>query len=427
MDSGNVIEIRNVKKSFKVYYDKGFELKERILFHSRNKYELRQVLKGISFDVKKGEAVGLVGKNGCGKSTTLKILNKIVYPDSGTVVVKGRISSLIELGAGFHPDMSGRENIYTNAAIFGLNRKEIDERLDKIITFSELEAYIDNPVRTYSSGMYMRLAFSVAINVDADVLLIDEILGVGDLNFQTKCFNKLMEIKQNGTTIIIVSHSLGQIEKICDRTLWIEDGFVREAGKPEDVHEHYKNSMEDKRQQRIKEEKQKEESQKKEIVEKQEILPDFCSKNARRYGNKKMEITDINLENLDGMKKNRFTRDENIVIKFCIDSKHNDEMVNIAFRLIREDGITCYASDYATKKHFELGTTKNFYHINEKKEGKIVIENRRQLISGSYFIDFVISREGIEVYDEICRAKEFEIEGEAEGIGVVELNTEWQL
>ena len=221
IDKENAIEVRNVTKQFKVYYDKGSELKEKMLFWNRNKFEYRKVLDDVSFSVKKGEAIGLVGRNGCGKSTTLKLLTRIIYPNSGEIEMRGRVSSLIELGAGFHPDMSGRENIYTNAAIFGLTKKEIDAKLDDIITFSELEQYIDNPVRTYSSGMYMRLAFAVAINVDADVLLIDEILAVGDANYQAKCFNKLREIKAEGTTIVIVSHSLGQIEQICDRSIWI--------------------------------------------------------------------------------------------------------------------------------------------------------------------------------------------------------------
>ena len=180
-----------------------------------------EILHDINFEIRNTEKIAVVGRNGCGKSTTLKLLTKILKPNSGTVKVEGRVSSLIELGAGFHPDMSGRENIYINATIFGLKKEEIDERLEEIIRFSELEEYIDNPVRTYSSGMYMRLAFSVAIIVDADVLLIDEILGVGDVNFQAKCFQKLQEIKAEGTTIVIVSHSMGQIDQICDRCIWI--------------------------------------------------------------------------------------------------------------------------------------------------------------------------------------------------------------
>ncbi len=239
MNPENAIEVRNVTKAFKIYPDKGNTMKERVLFSSRRRYEMREVLKGISFDVKKGEAIGLIGHNGCGKSTTLKLLTKIMYPNSGTIEMNGRVSSLLELGAGFHPDMSGRDNIYINAAIFGLTKKEIDARLDSIIDFSELQEFIDNPVRTYSSGMYMRLAFSVAINVDADILLIDEILTVGDAAFQAKCFNRLREIKSEGTTIVIVSHSLDQIEQICERSIWIHDGVIREEGAPRDVDPKY--------------------------------------------------------------------------------------------------------------------------------------------------------------------------------------------
>lgn len=235
----NAIVVRDVHKSFKVYFDKGFSLKERFLSRKRNRFEDRLVLKGVNLEVQKGEAVGLIGKNGSGKSTLLKLLTRIMYPSLGEIIIDGRVSSLIELGAGFHPDMSGRENIYINASIFGLTRCEINRRIQKIIDFSELEEYIDTPVRTYSSGMYMRLAFSVAINVDADILLIDEILAVGDAGFQSKCFGKLREIKANGTTIVIVSHSLAQIEQICDRSVWLNDGVIELDGSPCDVHSRY--------------------------------------------------------------------------------------------------------------------------------------------------------------------------------------------
>ena len=222
MKNENSIELVNVKKKFKIYADKGNSMKDKMLFWKRNRYEDHWVLDDISFSIQKGEAVGLIGRNGCGKSTTLKLINKIMYPTDGKVKVNGRVSSLLELGAGFHPDMTGRENIYTNASIFGMTKKEIDEKIDDIIAFSELDEYIDNPVRTYSSGMYMRLGFSVAINVRADILLIDEILAVGDMSFQKKCFKRLKEIKNAGTTIVIVSHALGQIEQICDRCIWID-------------------------------------------------------------------------------------------------------------------------------------------------------------------------------------------------------------
>ena len=239
MDKDNAIEVKNITKDFKVYYDKGSELKEKMLFWKRNRYEKRHVLNGISFNVKRGEAIGLVGKNGCGKSTTLKMLTKIIYPDSGTIEMRGRVSSLIELGAGFHPDMSGRENIYTNASIFGLTKKEIDARLDDIIAFSELEDFIDNPVRTYSSGMYMRLAFAVAINVDADILLIDEILSVGDEHFQNKCFKKMLELKKQGKTMVFVTHSMESVKRLCDRTIWLYNGKIRMDGDTKEVVEEY--------------------------------------------------------------------------------------------------------------------------------------------------------------------------------------------
>lgn len=249
------IKVTEVTKKFKVYQDKGHTLKEKALFQKRRSYEARSVLNGISFFVEKGEAVGLIGHNGCGKSTTLKLLTRIMYPDSGTVEMHGRVSSLLELGAGFHPDLSGRENIHINAAIFGLTKKEIEKREKAMIAFSELEEFIDNPVRTYSSGMYMRLAFAVAINVEADILLIDEILAVGDANFQEKCFEKLKGLKAQGITIVIVSHSLSQIEQICDRSIWIDGGIVRESGKPETVHEHYLCCMHDRQRERMEAEK----------------------------------------------------------------------------------------------------------------------------------------------------------------------------
>ena len=177
----------------------------------------------------------------------LKMMTKILYPDKGMISIQGRVSSLIELGAGFHPDMSGRENIYTNASIFGLTKREIDKRLQDIIDFSELRDFIDNPVRTYSSGMYMRLAFSVAINVDADVLLIDEILAVGDANFQIKCFNHLRNLKAKGVTIVLVTHDTNTIENFCNKAIWINDGKLMMCDKSSKVVDSYINYMNEKR------------------------------------------------------------------------------------------------------------------------------------------------------------------------------------
>ena len=234
------IKVDHVYKSFDIYYDRANTLKERALFWKRNKRrEKREVLKDITLDIKKGETVALIGVNGSGKSTLLKLMTQIIFPNKGTIETHGKLTSLLELGAGFHPDFSGRENIYFNSSIFGLTRKEIDKRLEQIIEFSELQEFIDNPVRTYSSGMYMRLAFSVAINVDADILLIDEILSVGDQHFQEKCFNKMRELKAEGKTMVFVTHSMESVKNLCDRAVWLSDGVVRMDGDTNAVVDEY--------------------------------------------------------------------------------------------------------------------------------------------------------------------------------------------
>ena len=233
------IDVNHVTKTFKLYSDKPQTLKERLVRGWKNKTEERTVLKDINIEINKGESVALIGVNGSGKSTLLKLMTKIIYPNKGTLKTYGKLTSLLELGAGFHPDFTGRENIYFNAAIFGLTKKEIDDRLQSIIEFSELGDFIDSPVRTYSSGMYMRLAFSVAINVDAEILLIDEILAVGDQHFQDKCFTKLEELAKSKMTIVIVSHSLDSIKKLCNRAIWINEGKVAMDGKCSEVIDEY--------------------------------------------------------------------------------------------------------------------------------------------------------------------------------------------
>ena len=234
------IKVDHVYKSFNIYYDRANTLKERVLFWKRNKRrEKRKILKDINLEIKKGETVALIGVNGSGKSTLLKLMTQIIFPNKGTIETHGKLTSLLELGAGFHPDFSGRENIYFNSSIFGLTKKEIDKRLDQIIEFSELQDFIDNPVRTYSSGMYMRLAFSVAINVDADILLIDEILSVGDQHFQEKCFKKMRELREEGKTMVFVTHSMESVRNLCDRAIWLYDGQVRMDGNTQEVIDEY--------------------------------------------------------------------------------------------------------------------------------------------------------------------------------------------
>ncbi|MBE6127858.1 MAG: ABC transporter ATP-binding protein [Erysipelotrichaceae bacterium] len=235
MNPGNAIEVRNMYKSFKISTDRAGTLKDLLVIRGRKKAKRLEVLNDVSLDIKKGETVALIGTNGSGKSTLLKLMTRIIYPNSGTIETDGKVTSLLELGAGFHQDFTGRENIYFNAAVFGLTEKEINDRLDDIIAFSELEEFIDEPVRTYSSGMYMRLAFSVAINVEADILLIDEILAVGDQHFQEKCYAKLYELKDQGKTIVFVSHDLEVVSELCTRAVWIYKSHIRMDGKPDEV------------------------------------------------------------------------------------------------------------------------------------------------------------------------------------------------
>ena len=438
IDKNNAIEVRDVTKKFKVYLDKGGQLKERLLFKNRNRYEERWVLNGISFSVKKGEAIGLIGHNGCGKSTTLKLLTRIMYPDSGTIEMSGRVSSLIELGAGFHPDMSGRENIYTNAAIFGLTKKEIDERLPEIIEFSEMEPFLDNPVRTYSSGMYMRLAFSVAINVNADILLIDEILAVGDVNFQAKCFNKLREIKAQGTTIVIVSHSMGQIEQICDRSIWIHDGKIKAEGKPRDVHPQYLDFMGQKRQEIAEKENQSKEAVKnKDAVKNQDNqktenreAADGDGKAAqaqaqkeaeqnKRWGNGRARILSVTMRDKDGKDKKVFgTGDQaEIVMKYKVQKDVIDAVFGIG--IFRSDGLQCYGTNTRIEQ---------FDKFDLKKDGEVkVMIEKLNLLPGQYTLDIAIESDDATPVDYFKEAYKFEVFSGIGDVGVVRLDHRWEV
>lgn len=407
MQPENAIEVKNITKNFKVYLDKGHTLKEKTLFSRRRRYEERRVLDGISFDVRKGEAVGLIGHNGCGKSTTLKLLTKIMYPDSGTIQMHGRVSSLIELGAGFHPDMSGRENIYINASIFGLTRREIDERVKDIISFSELEEYIDNPVRTYSSGMYMRLAFAVAINVDADILLIDEILAVGDASFQAKCFHKMREIKAGGTTIVIVSHSLGQIEEICDRSIWIDKGRIRQEGIPREVSRKYTEFMSGHTLHTPKEQLQEREQAS--VVEKHE--PD-------EQEQKPIRIESIRLTDTDGVEKDSFLTGEPAVLECRYEVRGTDkEKVSIELVVLRNDGLECY----------ETNTFREGIALMDLKESGTIYCSipKMNLITGEYWIEMAVRKPDAFPYDYKEKAFRFTVDSADRERGVAKIEHTW--
>src|SRR5215210_847727 len=237
----NAIEVTNVTKVYRRYARKKqfATLKSALLSGSLiqdlQPEETFPALQGVSFTVPKGRTLGVIGRNGSGKSTALKLVAGITKPTTGSVKVNGRISALIDLGAGFHPEISGRENVFINGIMLGLTKREITRRFDEIVEFAELKDFIDAPVKTYSSGMYMRLGFAVAIHVDPDVLLVDEVLAVGDEGFTHKCLDKFGEFKRRGKTILLVTHSLNLVERFCDEALWLDSGRVRGSGDPKRV------------------------------------------------------------------------------------------------------------------------------------------------------------------------------------------------
>jgi ABC-type polysaccharide/polyol phosphate transport system ATPase subunit len=238
------IELKDVSKIYRRYSGRKFAtlksaLLQRSILRDLSPTETFPALQHVSFSVAPGRTYGVVGPNGSGKSTALKLVAGITKPTSGTVTVNGRVSALIELGAGFHPEISGRENVFINGIMLGLTRREITQRFDEIVGFAELEEFIDAPVKTYSSGMYMRLGFAVAINVDPDVLLVDEVLAVGDEGFTHKCLDKFAEFRRHGKTILLVTHSLGLVERFCDEALWLDSGRVRAHGDPRRVIDAY--------------------------------------------------------------------------------------------------------------------------------------------------------------------------------------------
>ena len=231
-DSDIAVRVEGVSKKFRLYKERNQTLKAAMMRGGRATYDDFWALRDVSFEIPTGGVFGLIGQNGSGKSTLLKCMAKILVPEQGRIRVDGKISALLELGAGFHPELSGRENVYLNGSILGLSRRQIDRKFDEIVEFAGLEQFIDTPVKNYSSGMYVRLGFSVAINVDPDVLLVDEVLAVGDEAFQRKCDEKFADLRDAGKTIVVVSHALSTVRTMCDSAAWLEHGVVKEIGTP---------------------------------------------------------------------------------------------------------------------------------------------------------------------------------------------------
>ncbi|ETB64234.1 TPA: ABC transporter ATP-binding protein [Candidatus Nomurabacteria bacterium] len=323
----NAIEVKNISKKFFIPHEKVNTLKGAFvnfvknILH-RNQGEIFNALEGVSFEVKKGEFFGIIGRNGSGKSTLLKILAGIYNPDGGKIKIHGRISPFLELGIGFNPELSGRDNIYLNATVLGLTEKEIDQKFDSIVAFSELERFIDQKLKNYSSGMSVRLAFSVAIHANRDILLMDEVLAVGDSNFQSKCLSEFNRYKDEGKTVILVTHDIGTIQKYCDRAMLLRNGKIEIIGNSEEVGNKYiYQNMSDEEKRIFDEENRLEKIKGNEIIKEQSKEEKIA------------EITNVEFLDKDGKEKNVFETGESIDIK--IDFKINKpvDVINIGIGL----------------------------------------------------------------------------------------------
>lgn len=314
-------------------------------------------LRNVNFELSEGQSVGLLGKNGAGKSTLLKLLAKITRPTSGTIEMHGRLSALIELGSGFHPDLSGRENVYLNGTILGLTRSEINRRFDEIVNFSEIERFIDTPIKRYSSGMVVRLGFAVASCIDPDILLVDEVLAVGDASFRQKCLQRIQTLVQSGTSIIFVSHNLYMVKAVCPTSLYIKAGEVKYSGRTSEAIELYEHDMH-------------EEKARKFMLAGQDVAVDFTELQINR-----VEIVDpINSETA-----NEFCSDRAVEVRIHYKAYRSEDDVNAVVRLVRTDGLTCCM----------VRTGIDNIRIPVRSgEGTIsVIFEPLQLSGGSYYVD----------------------------------------
>jgi ABC-2 type transport system ATP-binding protein len=239
----SAVSVSDVSKMFRLYHERNQSLKSAVMRRRISVHEDFWALKDVSFEVPRGSTFGLIGSNGSGKSTLLKCLAKIFFPEKGTITANGKVAAMLEVVSGFHPELSGRENVFLNGSILGMSRKEVSSKFDDIVQFSGVEQFIDQPVKNYSSGMYVRLGFAVAINVDPDILVVDEVLAVGDAEFQKKCQDKFADFRQRGKTVILVSHSMDTVKDMCDSAAWLKDGTLRAVGPADETVNAYMDSL----------------------------------------------------------------------------------------------------------------------------------------------------------------------------------------
>ena len=427
----SVIEFKNVTKHFKIYQNKNYSLKEKflakVLKRAKLQVQIIDVLKNASFKIEKGETVGIIGENGTGKSTSLKLISNILKPNAGEIIVNGKISSLLEIGVGFQPDLSGRENVYMYGSILGLSKSEIDKKYNSIVEFAELSNFMDTPVKNYSSGMYMRLAFSVAVSVDPDILLVDEVLAVGDANFQKKCLDKIQSFKDEGKTIVFVSHDMGIVKKICDRVIFIKKGGFVIEDTPDRMIGLYMKLLYSSNEEKIELNKEIEEKGIDGLLEKaSDINFDIheakeFSDTGNREGNRKLEISKVYFSDNAGMVKNVFNSGEDIKINLEIRKNEDVEAAILYFEVFSEEG---WRLSYHNCNQDGMIVT----DIRDSSFISFVIQNNPFLHS-KYYISVGLSNEsGDELYDYRNKHYYFLInKGNIEEEGKVQLKCDWRL
>ncbi len=390
-DNDTAVEVKSVSKRYRIYHEKVPSLKQTILTLRRTTYEEFSALRDISFSVKHGETCGIIGPNGSGKSTLLKLMARIIRPTSGKIIINGPLSALLELGAGFHPDLTGRENIYINAAILGMRKKDVDRKLDDIIEFSELERFIDTPVKNYSSGMYMRLGFSVAVNVNPDILLIDEVLAVGDQSFQSKCYKVIYDFMKNGKTIIIVSHDLDTISDLCSKVIFLKDGEIIDMGKPLDMVSKYRAYVEELEKKRIIQQQRAERKKifktvidsNRKVVDGEEISRlsnlSIDGETISRFGSGDAEIVSMGLFEKSGRKIDYCRYGDEVKLTYNVLFKNKVEEPVFGIRITDYRGNIIYGTNTRLKK---IGTGT----FNKGDETAVIFSFKINLVGGEYSV-----------------------------------------
>ena len=390
----NAIEVRDVSKTYRRYgRRKQFGTLKSALLSGRVASDLRpddtfHALKGVSFDVAAGKTFGIVGRNGSGKSTMLKLIAGIGRPTTGTLAVQGRVSALIELGAGFHPEISGRENVYINGMMLGLSKRDIAARFDEIVEFAELEEFIEAPVKTYSSGMYMRLGFAVAIHVDPDVLLVDEVLAVGDEAFTHKCLDKFADFRRRGRTVLLVTHSLDLVTRFCDEALWLDGGTVRAQGDPRRVIDAYLLDVA-----RAEDAVLNRADKKEEMPAAQATTepPDMFLAGEGRWGSREVEIFGVEFVDASGRAAHVFQSGGAIEIRLQVRANQPVDDLVFGIAIFTAEGVCCYGTNTAID-----GATSGA--MTGAGEVRFAID-RLDLVEGTYRFDVAAHRRNGAPYD----------------------------